>query len=71
MYDQGGFYYAIDQLSDDRIQSKYFNIHSEILSFHSFDEVITDSLESISLLENRYNIKINPSKIKLIESLND
>ncbi|QRN50251.1 uroporphyrinogen-III C-methyltransferase [Macrococcoides bohemicum] len=71
MYDQGGFYYAIDQLSDDRIQSKYFNIHSEILSFHSFDEFITDSLESISLLENRYNIKINPSKVKLSESLND
>lgn len=71
LYDQGGFYYAIDQLNDDDTQNKYYNIHSQILSIHDFDEVITDALESISLLEDRYNVKINPSKIKLSESLND
>lgn len=65
MYDQGGFYYLIDQLDDELIQQKYKDIHREILSIHGFDEVITDSLDTIKKLETRYNIKINPSKIKV------
>ncbi|WP_414050335.1 uroporphyrinogen-III C-methyltransferase [Macrococcus animalis] len=70
MYDNGGFYYAIDQLNDDDIQEKYQTIHSEILSIHGFDEVITDDMETVSLLESQFNIKINPSKIKVNASLN-
>ncbi|WP_414046127.1 uroporphyrinogen-III C-methyltransferase [Macrococcus equi] len=71
MYDQGGFYYLIDQLDDETIQNKYKSIHEEILAIHGFDEIITDSLLSIEKLEKRFNIKINPAKIKTDFSLND
>ncbi|MGK0577674.1 uroporphyrinogen-III C-methyltransferase [Macrococcus capreoli] len=71
MYDQGGFYYAIDSLDDDTIQNKYKAIHEEMLSIHGFDEVITDSLQTIAKLETRFKIKIHPSKIKINESLDN
>lgn len=70
MYDQGGFYYVIDQLNNETIQNKYKHIHEDILSIHGFDEVIADHLDSITSVEEMYNIKINPSKIKVNESLN-
>ncbi|WP_414055148.1 uroporphyrinogen-III C-methyltransferase [Macrococcus equi] len=71
MYDQGGFYYAIDCLDNEVIQQKYKSIHEEILSIHGFDEVMTDSLLTLAKLESRFNIKINPSKIKIVESLDN
>lgn len=54
-YDDGGYYYLIDQLNDEEHCKKFYNIHQDILNNISFNEIIGDD-ESKHRLKSLFNI---------------
>ncbi len=53
-FDQGGFYYTIDELLNDKAQEKYHEIHHSVLTSHKFDRIEATNSEAVDAFVKRY-----------------
>ncbi|UTG99384.1 uroporphyrinogen-III C-methyltransferase [Macrococcoides canis] len=64
-FEQGGFYYAIDQMNDVLVQEKYRNVNADVLSERTFTQVFASSTQALQLFEETYGIQFDRNIINI------